>query len=159
MPEMVQVGTNTALAAANASANAATQAVLTLKAGSNEAGRFVPLMQNQVWVLRAPAEKALVDAGMKAPANGNAMQTLVRACSVQAPQCQTGMRAIQAGAVSRVTTDASGQAQTQALPVGRYYVFSTAMYKQRPMFWQVPVDLRAGQNAVALDLSNAHTVD
>jgi len=98
----------------------------------------------------------MLDAGMRST---HLMRDFVLACAGSTPQCQAGMRAIAANAVSKVVTDAGGQAQTAGLPAGRYFVFSTAMYKQRPMFWQVPVELHPGRNAVALDLSNARTLE
>ena len=55
------------------------------------------------------------------------------------------MRAVAANAVSKVVTDAGGQAQTTGVPTGRYFVFSTATYKQRPVFWQVPIALQTGK--------------
>jgi len=132
-------------------------AVLALKAGSSEAsGQFMPIVQNQVWVLKGPVEKAMLDAGIRST---HLMRDFVLACAGSTPQCQAGMRAIAANAVSKVVTDAGGQAQTAGLPAGRYFVFSTATYKQRPMFWQVPIELHAGKNTLALDLSNARTLE
>src|SRR5262249_22370658 len=132
-------------------------AILALKAGSTEtSGQFMPITQNRVWVLKGPAEKAMLDAGMRST---HLMRDLILACASSTPQCQVGMRAIAANAVSNVVTDATGQAQTPALPVGRYFVFTTARYKERPVFWQVPIELHAGKNALALDLSNARTVE
>jgi len=144
-------------AAVAPAAMAGGDAILALKAGATEAsGQFMPIVQNQVWVLRGPVEKAMLDAGMRST---HLMRDFILACTGSTPQCQAGMRAIAANAVSKVVTDASGQAQTSGLPAGRYFVFSTAMYKQRPMFWQVPVELHAGKNALALDLSNARAVE
>ncbi len=53
----------------------------------------------------------------------------------------------------------AGRARTPALPAGRYYVFSALVVNKRPMVWQLPVDLRAGSNAVTLDLASAYAVD
>jgi hypothetical protein len=39
------------------------------------------------------------------------------------------------------------------------FVFSTATYEQRQMFWQVPVELHAGRDTLALDLSNVRTLE
>jgi len=151
------VASATAPALVPAAATAGGDAILALKAGSTGAsGQFMPIVQNQVWVLKGPVEKALLDAGMRSK---QLMRDFLLACSSSTPECQSGMRAVAANAVSKVVTDSSGQAQTPMLPAGRYYVFSTAKYKQRPMFWQVPIELHAGRNTLALDLSNARPVD
>jgi hypothetical protein len=46
-----------------------------------------------------------------------------------------------------------------AMPAGRYYVFGALVVNQRPMVWQLPIDLHAGSNELALDLANAYPVD
>ena len=83
------------------------------------------------------------------------MHNFMIACQRKAPDCQRGLQAIRASTVSLVRTDVRGRAQTSTLP-GR--VFGTLIFKQRPMVWQVPIDLRAGSNALALDLANAYPV-
>jgi hypothetical protein len=86
------------------------------------------------------------------------MHSFMVACQSRMPACQQGLRAIQASTVSLVKADAGGHARTQTLLPGRYYVFGTPIFDQRPMVWHVPIDLRAGKKALALDLANASTV-
>jgi hypothetical protein len=141
-------------------ANAAGPAVLTLRAGATEAaGQFTPAAGRDVWVMKGSADTALIRGGLQSSPEGNVMHNFMVACQQRTPTCQQGLRAIQASTVSLVKTDAGGRAQTQTLPAGRYYVFGTLVFNQRPMVWQVPIDLRAGSNALALDLANASPVD
>jgi hypothetical protein len=135
-------------------------AVLSLTAGATEGpGRFTPVVGREVWVLRGTADMALVRSGLQPTPDGTVMHHFMVACQHRAPECRKGLDAIQASTVSLVRTDAMGRARTAALPPGSYTVFSTLVYQRRPMVWQVPVQLHAGSNALALDLANARVVD
>ena len=51
-------------------------------------------------------------------------------------------------------TDAAGRGQTAPLPAGRYYVFNPVHVSNKPMMWNLPVDLKAGTNTLTLDQHN-----
>jgi hypothetical protein len=135
-------------------------AVLTLTAGATgRPGQFTPAAGRDVWVLKDSADAALIRGGLESSPDGSVMHNFMLACRRHAPDCQRGMKTIQTNTVSQVKTDAGGRAQTATLPPGRYYVFGAVSFNQRPMVWQVPIDLRAGSNALALGLGNAYPVD
>ena len=87
------------------------------------------------------------------------MHTFMDACKQHTADCQKGLNAINAKTVSAVRTDAAGHARTPAIPAGRYYVFGTLMYDNKPMVWQEVIDLHAGSNTLKLDQKNAYPVD
>ena len=161
---MVRAGSAAAAAVAARAGGGATggggTAVLTLTAGATDRpGQFTPAAGRDVWVLKDSADAALIRGGLQSSPDGSAMHNFMLACRRHTPDCQKGMKAIQTNTVSQVKTDAGGRAQTSTLPPGRYYVFGAVTFNQRPMVWQVPVDLRAGSNALALGLDNAYPVD
>ena len=61
--------------------------------------------------------------------------------------------------VGIATTDANGRAQTPTLPAGRYWVLSDTKVGNKRMMWNEPVDLKAGDQSVVLDQSNAMPVE
>lgn len=135
-------------------------AILALEAGVAERpGQVTPVVGRDMWVLRGSADMALIRGGLQSTPDGSVMHNFWLACQRRTPDCQKGMQAIRASSVSLVQTDARGHAQTAALPAGRYYVFGTLVFNQRPMIWHVPIDLRAGSNSLALNLSNASSVE
>lgn len=161
---MVRSGSAAAAAVAarpGAEANGgAGAAVLALTAGATERpGQFTPVVGRDVWVLKGSADTALIRGGLQSSPDGSVMHNFMLACQRHSSDCQKGMNAIRASAVSVVKTDAAGHARTAALPAGRYYVFGALVVNQRPMVWQQPIDLRSGSNALALDVANAYPVD
>jgi hypothetical protein len=59
-----------------------------------------------------------------------------------------------AGALGVARTDPGGHAQTGALPSGRYYLVGFVPYKGHSLMWHLPVDLKAGANALTLEPQN-----
>ena len=153
-PAAAATATNTRTAAAAAPApGSAGNAVLALTMSApNPAGR-------EVRVLRGSADSALIRGGLSNSPYGGLLHTFMQACQHQAPECQKGRRALDAATVGVVRIDATGHAQTPALPAGRYYVYAPWFDAQPPMVWQLPIDLHAGSNALALDKGNAYKVE
>ena len=135
-------------------------AVLNLTAGAiDKSGQFHPVVGREIWVMKGSADMALISGGLQSTPYRSVMHNFMIACKQHSLDCQKGMNSIQAKTVSAVRTDAEGHAHTPALPTGRYYVFATLTYDNRPMVWQEPVDLHPGGNTLALDLKNARPVD
>jgi hypothetical protein len=74
--------------------------------------------------------------------------------SVSFPNPQQGAQALAADTAGLAVTDAAGRGQTQPLPAGRYYVFNSVHISNKPMMWNLPVDLKAGANTLTLDQHN-----
>jgi hypothetical protein len=110
-------------------------------------------------VLKEDAQVALIKGGLQSTPDGTVLQNWMRACSTRAPACEKGARALQAYTVGIATTDANGRAQTPTLPAGRYWVLSDTKVGNKRMMWNEPVDLKAGDQSVVLDQSNAMPVE
>jgi hypothetical protein len=118
-----------------------------------------PLAGSNLLILRHNVNVALANGGLRAPPNGTPMKTWHLACQLRTPVCQQGMQALVADTVGTTKTDASGRAQTQPLLAGHYYVFGAVQIANRPMIWNLPVDLKAGTNSLTLDQHNVTPVE
>jgi hypothetical protein len=115
-----------------------------------------PLHGGHVFVLKHDVEVALTNGGLRATADGSAMKMWGMACANGngTPVCQQGVQALAADTAGLAVTDAAGRGQTQPLPAGRYYVFNSVHIANKPMMWNLPVDLKAGANTLTLDQHN-----
>lgn len=126
-------------------AGAATGAVLVVT---------TPLRGGHVLIMKHEVEVALANGGLRATPNGSAMKTWEIACANRTPACQQGVQAVAADTVGMAVTDAAGRGQTAPLPAGRYYVFNSVHVSNKPMMWNLPVELNAGTNSLTLDQHN-----
>lgn len=117
-----------------------------------------PLRGGHVFVLKHDVEVALTNGGLRATPNGSAMKLWGMACANQTPACQQGVQALAADTAGLAVTDAAGRGQTQPLPAGHYYVFNSVHIANKPMMWNLPVDLKAGANTLTLDQHNLTSV-
>ena len=124
---------------------AATGAVLVLT---------TPLRGGHLLILKHSVEVALTNGGLRATPNGSAMKMWEMACANRTPACQQGAQAVGADTAGMAITDAAGRGQTPPLPAGRYYVFNPVHVSNKPMMWNLPVDLKAGTNTLTLDQHN-----
>ena len=113
-----------------------------------------PLRGGHVFVLKHDVEVALTNGGLRATPNGSAMKLWGMACANQTPACQQGVQALAADTAGLAVTDAAGRGRTQPLPAGRYYVFNSVHISNKPMMWNLPVDLKTGTNTLTLDQHN-----
>ena len=113
-----------------------------------------PLRGGHVFILKHNVEVALTNGGLRPTPNGSAMMTWEMACANRTPACQQGVKALAADTVGIALTDAAGRGQTPPLPAGRYYVFNSVHISNKPMIWNLPVDLKAGTNSLTLDQHN-----
>jgi hypothetical protein len=65
--------------------------------------------------------------------------------------------AIKQHAVQTVSTDFSGKAQFTDIKPGNYYITGLSGTRGGFAVWNLPVEVKAGQNSVLLDQNNAAT--
>jgi hypothetical protein len=70
------------------------------------------------------------------------------------------MKTIRAHSVAEVTTDANARGNFPSVPAGTYYLFGRFYRITKPargggVLWNLQVQLRPGQNALALSVDNA----
>lgn len=153
-----QVATQTAPPAA-ASASGAGQGVLDLKVGEMLGDRFSAVPAGtQIWVTPQNPDSNLIKAGFTPDPGTPPIEKLFAACKVtqggNQADCNRGIQAMVTGALGVARTDPEGHALTGALSVGRYYLVGFVPYKGHSLMWHLPVDVKAGANAVSLDPQN-----
>ena len=153
-----QVTARAAPASAPVASNAA-QGTLKLKVGDMVDGRLSsPPAGTRIFVTSQDPDANLVKAGF-APAPGTPpVEKLFAACNIghggDQAECARGLQAMIAGALGAANTDPNGEAETGAMPVGRYYLVGFTPYKGHSLLWHMPVDVKAGVNAVSLSSQN-----
>ena len=63
--------------------------------------------------------------------------------------------AIKEHAVQTVTTDFNGRASFENLQPGSYFLFGIAQTRGGHAIWNLPIEIKAGQNSILLDQNNA----
>ena len=142
--------------APSASSDSTTGGVLAFSVGAPSADNKVA--GRTLWVLKQDAQVALIRGGLKSTPYATVLQNWMRACAEKTPDCEKGIRALQAVSVGYVNTDANGHAQTP-LPAGRYWVLSDAKVGGKRMMWHELVDVKAGNQSLTLDQRNAMPVE
>jgi hypothetical protein len=166
---LVRVGAASSSASTRAPAAATSAAAAAAPSSSSGAGGVLAIsvdaatVANNVGgrkflVLKQDPQFALIQGGLKSTPYASVLQNWTRACVNRAPECEKGARALQPYIVGVATTDASGRAQTAALPAGRYWVFGDAKVGDKRLMWHELVDLK-GDRSVTLDLRNAMPVE
>lgn len=136
------------------------QGILDLKVGETLGDRFSAVPAGtQIWVTSQNPDSKLVEAGFAPDPGVPPIEKLFAACKVSgqggSPEsCKRGIQAMIAGALGVARTDPAGHAQTPALPAGRYYVVGFVPYKGHSLMWHLPVDVKAGANALTLEPQN-----
>ena len=153
-----QVTALPAPAGATAAANAG-QGTVKLKVGDIIEGRLSsPPAGTRIFVTPQDPDANLVKAGFTAAAGTPPVEKLFAACKVNQggnqADCARGMQAMIAGALGVASTDSNGEAETGALPLGRYYLVGFTPYKGHSLLWHLPVDVKAGVTAVSLSSQN-----
>lgn len=144
---------------ATASGSVAAKGILNLKVGEMLEDRFSAVPAGtQIWVTPQDPDSNLVKAGFVPDPGSRPIEKLFAACKVNQggsqEACNRGILAMVTGALSLHRTDSEGQVQTEALPVGRYYLVGFVPYKGHSLMWHLPVDVKAGANTVALGPQN-----
>lgn len=110
-------------------------------------GYSSPLAGAHFWL--SPEDPAQALAAVGAGGAGPAAQ-LAADCHQEAA-CKRDFAALTAHAVASIDTDATGHAQTIALPPGRYYALGLINYRGQHLFWLRGVNLVPGMNGLTLD--------
>jgi hypothetical protein len=135
------------------------QGTLDLKVGETRDGRFSAVPAGtQIWVTKENPDSSLAKAGFAADGGAQPIDKLFAACKVgqggSQSSCSRGMQAMIAGSLGVARTDPDGHARTPALPPGRYYVVGFVPYQGHSLLWHLPVDVKAGANAMSLEPRN-----
>jgi hypothetical protein len=128
---------------------------LNFSIGTAAPGRFAPLAGVKIWVTRQDPTLALMRAGI--PVRGDLVTEVDSDCHAIAA-CMRDWKAMTAGALGFITSDAKGHALTPVMTPGRYFLVGVAPYQGRHLFWHCPIEIRSGSNAVTLDQSNASVI-
>ncbi len=120
-----------------------------VEAGS---GTRVPLAGVTVFLLTRSLDEALGSVGLREP---TPLRAWLQACQARAPACRQAMQAMVANPAAKGKTDARGHVELAQLAAGRYYVLSIVAAGNDRLIWDVPVDVKAGANAVSLGRHNA----
>ena len=145
------------LSTPNAPLGAATLSVVTgLPA---PAGAPNPLAGRPYVLLRDSYANTLAKGGVAVPAGMSPYKFAIAACGGRTPDCQKINDAIKASAASAARADAHGGGTFPGVPPGTYYLMISARYNNQPLVWGQAVQLKAGQNSITLDQSNATPIN
>ena len=114
-----------------------------------------PLSGHPYVLLRDSYANGLAKAGISVPAGMSPYKYVGSVCTSRTPDCQRILEAINANAISSVRADANGEATLPGVPPGTYYLMISARYNNQSLIWGQAVQLKAGQNSLILEQSNA----
>ena len=142
-----------------AASSAPQQGTIMLRVGEKQGDRFsAPPAGTRIYVTPQDPDANLVKAGFVPDAATPVVEKLFAACKIgqggSQEQCNRGLQAMVAGSLGFVDTDSEGQAETGAISPGRYYLVGFSPYKGHSLLWHLPVDVKAGANAVSLTPEN-----
>jgi hypothetical protein len=126
---------------------------------ANEVGVPNPLAGHPYVLLRDAYADIVAKAGVNVPAGMSAYKYVGMACGNRTPECQKVTDAIKANAASAVRADANGSGTFPGVPPGRYYLMISTRHKNQALVWGQAVQLKAGQNSLKLDESNATPIN
>lgn len=152
-PATQTTAATTAAAVPAGSANA----VVDLQAAMGAAGHHGPLAGLQFWVTPQNPLDALTEAGIM-PAGRTSLGEFLNAESRIPANFIRDLKVMTAKALGFMRTDAAGHARTPPFPSGRYYIVGVAPDNTKVLFWNLPIDARAGSNAVTLNQANGATL-
>ncbi len=131
-------------------------AVLSISSGlSVQAGAPNPLAGHPYVLLRDSYANVVAKSGVQVPAGTSPYKVMGQACMNHTPDCQKIMDAVKVSAASVTRADANGKGTFPGVAAGTYYLMISTRYNNQPMVWDMPVRLKAGDNALTLDPSNA----
>jgi hypothetical protein len=118
-----------------------------------------PLGGHPYILLRNSYANVVAKAGLTVPAGMTPYKYVATLCFNKAPECQKVTDAIKVDAASAVRADANGNGTFPGVPPGTYYLMISTRYNNQPLAWGQAVQLKAGQNSVALDMGNATPIN
>jgi hypothetical protein len=122
-------------------------------------GAANPLGGRPYVLLRHSYANAIAKGGVAVPAGMSVYKYVASVCTSKTPDCQKVTEAIKADAASAVRADASGNGTFPGVPPGTYYLMISTRYNNQALNWGQAVQLKAGQNSMSLDLSNATPIN
>jgi hypothetical protein len=122
-------------------------------------GAANPLGGRPYVLLRHSYANAIANGGVSVPAGMTVYKFVASTCTSKTPECQKVTDAIKADAASAVRADANGNGTFPGVPPGTYYLMISARYNNQALNWGQAVQLKAGQNSMNLDLSNATPIN
>lgn len=166
-PAMASAAASTSVPALSASSTAASSrpasavanAILLINSGFSAApGAPNPLANHSYILLRDSFASILAKAGVQVQAGVSPYKVLGNACGNHTPDCQKIMTAVNTNAASAIRADANGKAAFPAVAAGTYYLMISARYNNEALVWDMPVQLKAGNNSLSLSQTNAAVV-
>ena len=109
-------------------------------------------------MLRDDVGVVLAKSGVPVPAGVPPQEAVMSACEKQKPECQKYLAAISADAATGLRSDADGKATLPGVPPGTYYMTASTKIGNLNLYWNVKVNLKAGQNSLVVDQHNAAPV-
>ena len=135
-------------------------AVLSIVPGfAAQAGTANPVGNHGFYLLKDDIQTALAKGGFNAPAGTPVLKAMNAECEKKSADCRTAVAAIIADSATAVKTDADGKATLPAVPPGAYYLFGIGKFEEKPLVWNVKVQIKAGANSVTLDQHNGTILD
>jgi len=117
-----------------------------------------PLASHPYVLLRDPVASIMARAGVQVPAGESPYKVLGNACGNHTPDCQKILAAVNADAASAARADVNGRAAMPPVPPGTYYLMISAHYNNQALVWDMPVQLKTGNNSLTLSQTNASVV-
>ena len=114
-----------------------------------------PLAGRPFVILRDKYAEALAKGGVSVPAGMSPYKYVASVCGSRTPECQKTIDAIKVNAASAARGDVNGSATLPGVPPGTYYLMISTRYNNQALVWEQAVQLKAGQNSLKLDQSNA----
>jgi hypothetical protein len=134
-------------------------AVLSIASGfPSQVGVSNPLAGRPYLLLRDDVGVVLAKSGVPVPAGVPPQEAVMSACEKQKPECQKYLAAISADAATGLRSDADGKATLPGVPPGTYYMTASTKIGNLNLYWNVKVNLKAGQNSLVVDQHNAAPV-
>jgi hypothetical protein len=134
-------------------------AVLLLVSGLPvQAGAANALAGHPYILLRDNVATVMAQAGVNVPAGMSPYTYLGMACGQHTPECPKIIAAVQADTAAAARADAAGKGTMPGVPAGTYYLMISTRYNNQALVWDQAVELKAGENSMALDLRNGRVV-
>jgi hypothetical protein len=114
-----------------------------------------PLVGRPFVILRDSYADALAKGGVSVPPGMSPYKYVASVCVSRTPECQKTIGAIKVNAASAARDDANGSGTLPGVPAGTYYLMISTPYNNQALIWEQAVQLKAGQNSLKLDQSNA----
>jgi hypothetical protein len=117
-----------------------------------------PLANHPYVLLRDNLASIMARAGVPVPAGESPYKVLGSACGNHTPGCQKILGAVNADAASAARADVNGRAAMPPVPPGTYYLMISAHYNNEALVWDMPIQLKTGNNSLTLSQTNASVV-